>query len=462
LVIPSSFVVRRQNPVSTLQRKLLILVAVIVVFFLLAIAAAVAMFFSPLTTRYLESNAFRAAMEEETAKGLHFPQARYAPIQRIGAVTAQSGAFEAHNGHKAMKSLVAHGITAKFDPWGIFLRQWRFDHVQVQSGDVEVQIYEAHPEAAATKPWFTIFLPNRVYLGRIESERANITWQLRGEPAGFLGTQLLITPNGRDFEYVATGGSLKMALIPELDLRRAHVLITKTLLTLYDLDLASDSHSDESIRAHGHAGVGEDRSVDLRASFNTVPIGQWLPAEWKGRFNGSAYGDLHWAGKDPKLENSSGEGSFRVRNGRIDDLPLLRKLAELSRKKSFERLDLNECSLSFAWRYPEIDIPDIIIEEEGKFRVDGEISIKGHFLRGALRLGLTREYLDWLPNPEEVFSRRSSGYFWTDVHLSGTIDEPKQDLSGRVIELFKESPSAYLGLLFRQFGDWLKKTFGGE
>jgi hypothetical protein len=48
------------------------------------------------------------------------------------------------------------------------------------------------------------------------------------------------------------------------------------------------------------------------------------------------------------------------------------------------------------------------------------------------------------------------------VHLSGTIDDPKQDLSPRIIELFKESPGAYLGLLFRQFEGWLKKVFGGD
>ena len=445
-----------------LRRKLLILATAIGIFFLLVIAAGVAVFFSPLLTRYVEGDAFRVAIEEETAKGLHFPQARYAPIRQTGAATAQSDSFKADNGQKAMKSLDAHSITAKFNPLGVFLRQWRFADVRVQSGEVEIQIYEAHPEPERPKPWFGIFLPNRVYLEKIQSEQANITWRFRGERAGFFGTQLIITPNGRDFEYVATGGRLKMAPVPDLDLRRIHLLITKTLLTLYDLDLASDSHSGESIRAQGRAGVGEDRTVDVNATFNAVPIRHWLPAEWKGRFNGSASGELHWAGKDPKLENSSGEGSLRIQNGRIDDVPLLQKLAELSQKKSFELPDLKQCSLRFAWRYPEIDITDIIIEEEGKFRIDGEISIKHRVLRGTIRLGLTREYLNWLPNPEEVFSRRSSGYLWTDVHLSGTIDQPRQDLSQRIIELFKESPGAYLSLLFRQFGDWLKKAFGSD
>jgi hypothetical protein len=445
-----------------LRRKLLILLAAIGIFFVIVFVAGVAVFFSPLLTRYVKSDAFRVAIEEETAKGLHFPRARYASIRRTGALTAQSDSFKADNGQKAMKSLDAHGITAKFDPWGVFLRQWRFTDVRVQSGDVEIQIYEANPEAVPRKPWFAIFFPNRVYLQKIESEQANITWRFRGKRAGFFGSQLLITPKGRDFEYVAAGGRLKMAPVPDLDLRRTHLLITKTLLTLYDLDLASDSRSDESIRAQGHAGLGQDKSIDVQANFNSVPIGQWLAAEWKGHLNGSAFGDIHWTGKNPKLESSSGEGSLRIHSGRIDDVPLLNKLAELAQKKSFERLDLNECSLGFAWRYPEIDVKDITMEEKGKFRIEGEISIKRRVLRGTIRLGLTREYLDWLPNPEEVFSRRSSGYLWTDVHLSGTIDEPRQDLSQRIIELFKESPGAYLGLLFRQFSDWFRKTFGGD
>jgi len=46
--------------------------------------------------------------------------------------------------------------------------------------------------------------------------------------------------------------------------------------------------------------------------------------------------------------------------------------------------------------------------------------------------------------------------------FSGTIEEPKQDLSPRIVDLFKESPGAYLGLLLRELEAWLKKAFSGE
>src|SRR5436305_7603422 len=162
-------------------------------------------------------------MEDETAKGLHFPATHYSPIRRTSALVAQSESFQANNGQRALKSLDAHGITARFNPWGVFVRQWRFSDIRIESGEVAIQIYEANPEAIEPKPWFAIFLPNRVFLKRIESEHSKVIWRFRGEPAGFFGTQLLITPHGPDFEYRATGGTLKMALSPGLYVRAAHL-----------------------------------------------------------------------------------------------------------------------------------------------------------------------------------------------------------------------------------------------
>ena len=72
----------------------------------------------PRLTRYVESDAFRAELEKQTAKGLHFPDGKYAPIRRTGFLTAASDSFRAENGRKALTSMDAHGITATFNPLG--------------------------------------------------------------------------------------------------------------------------------------------------------------------------------------------------------------------------------------------------------------------------------------------------------------------------------------------------------
>jgi len=79
---------------------------------------------NPRLTRFLESDQFRAELEKETAKGLHFPSGQYAPIRRTGFLTGSSAGFRAENGRKAMHSLDARGITAKFNPLGVLLRGW--------------------------------------------------------------------------------------------------------------------------------------------------------------------------------------------------------------------------------------------------------------------------------------------------------------------------------------------------
>jgi hypothetical protein len=415
---------------------------------------------NPRLTRYVESDAFRAELEKQTAKGLHFPAGKYGPIRRTGFLTASSDGFRAQGGRKALTLIDAHGITATFNPWGVFQRRWQLDGVHIQSGEVAIQTYEPKPEPSPSKPWYHLFLPDHVYLQRVWSEPVDVTWRFRNEKGGFFGTRLLITPHGRDFDYQANGGTMKVALIPDLPLRHTHLLITKKLLTLYRLDLGAGPEGEGTLQGEGTAGTGDDKSVDFRVKFDQLPLRAWMPASWKTHVAGAAAGDVHWKGKNPKLEAASMQGSLRVRQGSVRGLPFLQKLAALTGKKSIEELEFNECSADVSWENLKLEIRNVAIEDKGKFRIEGLISVREKSLGGAIQLGVAREYLEWLPRAEEVFTSEHGGCLWTTVHLSGTIEQPEQDLSPRVIEALKESPGAFLGLIFRQVGEWLKNAFG--
>ena len=417
---------------------------------------------NPQLTHYVESDRFRVELEKETAKGLHFSDGHYAPIHRKGFLTAASDRFQADNGRKALRAIDAHGITARFSPWGVFFRRWQLDDVHIDSGEVEIQTYTPSPEPSPTKPWFHVFFPRRVYLKQVEAKPADVTWRFRGGKGGFFSTRLVITPHGRDFNYQASGGILKMALIPNLQLRDTHLLITKKLLTLYNLDLRSGGDATGSIHAQGTAGTSENRSVDFNFNLERIPVEEWLPRQWREHVRGEASGKIRWRGKNPKLESSTGEATLRVDGGRIIELPFLENLAKITNERTLEQLALNDCSFALTWNYPRAEIKNISIEEKGKFRAEGAIQVEKKTLNGAIELGVAHRLLDWLPKPEEVFPHEHDGYLWTTVHLSGTTDAPQQDLSPRIMEVLKENPGALLGPLLRQFGEWLKNLFGGE
>ncbi len=157
---------------------------------------------SPKLTPYLEGPEFRAELDKQTSKGLHF-DGKFGPISRTGFNTASVGEFHASNGVKAMKTMEASDVSAKFNPRGVFLRRWQLDYIHIKRGQVEIQTYEPKPDPPKQKPWYAIFLPDRVYLRQVICDNADITWRMQDQPGGIFGTKVLITPYGRDFEYRA-------------------------------------------------------------------------------------------------------------------------------------------------------------------------------------------------------------------------------------------------------------------
>ncbi|MGH7936357.1 MAG: hypothetical protein ACREF8_05050, partial [Chthoniobacterales bacterium] len=457
---PRNTVARLPNEYDFAMRKLWLSLGTLA-FLALAAALAVA-WLNPRLTKYVEGDAFRVALEKETAKGLHFPQGHFAPIRRIGFLSAATAGFHATRGEKAMTKIEAHDVTARFNPLGIFLRRWQLDELHIASGEVGIQTYEPKPEPSPSKPWYHVFLPDRVYLKRVWSDPADITWQLAGKPGGFYGGHLQITPHGRDFEYDLKKATLRSIHLPELPLRHTHLVITKTLLTVETLDLAGGSDGQGLIHAEGTRGTRDDKSVDFKINFEQLPIREWLPTSWHEHVAGAAAGEMHWRGPDPKMHSASVQGALRIAGGRVEGLDFLKKLAALTKKKSLESLQLTECSAEIDWKNGSGEIKKIAIEDEGKFRIEGNISLRNKSLGGIIQLGVVPEYLKWLLHAEEVFHHADGGYLWTTVHLSGTPDQPGQDLSPRILDALKESPSDFLGVIFREVGEWLEQTLDGE
>jgi hypothetical protein len=407
---------------------------------------------NPALTRYFEGPRFRVALEQETAKGLHFPASEFAPIWRTGLLSAESESFKAREGRKAITRLDAQRITARFNPLGVFLRRWQIDDLRIGRGEIGIHIYEPTPEPRPVRPWYFFLLPDRVYLKRVWSDDVDVIWPMRGDKGGIFQTHLVITPHGRDFEYRASGGTLRNPFAPKLAVRQVHLLITRRLFSLYNLDLNS---GDGGIHGEGTTAISGEKHADFVFNWNDVPVREWLPETWNGNFAGAATGDLQWTGNDYKLASATITGAVGIKDGRVSALKFLDTIAAVTNRNDLAQLDLDTCRSRFRWREGDCELKDIVIEQSGKFRIEGTVSFSDRSLDGTLQIGVTRQYLAWLPHPEEVFSREAGGYLWTTVHLSGTLQSPQQDLSPRLVRALTESPGALLGTAFRALGAWL-------
>lgn len=409
-------------------------------------------------TRYIESPDFRELVERQTARGLKL-DSQFEPLMRSGILHASSERYEGTGGEHSIKSLAGKNITARFNPLGIFLRRWQIDWIELSYGVAELQKVEYHPDPPKPKrPWYLFLFPERIFIKRIHCDSGNVTWKYKGKRSGIYGLDIVVTPNGRDFEYQATNGRFRMQKLPPLHVTHLHTLIRKPKLYLYDAEL-SPEFGEGRLLIQGEAGLQEDRTISAHVDVQDMTLHPWLPESWRSHFEGTVSGIVDWESFGTKLESASAEGELRINHGRIHDHPTLEKMAKFVNKAELRNIKLDTFRLPVSLKDQVFRTRQMEIEAHGIFRLEGDISVRKRALKGTCDLGISRRYLEWLPEPEKVFPEEHGGYLWTKIHLSGTTDKPEEDLSERIKEAIFESPGTLFSFIFRQIGNWFEDAF---
>ena len=76
---------------------------------------------------------------------------------------------------------------------------------------------------------------------------------------------------------------------------------------------------------------------------------------------------------------------------------------------------------------------------QDQIRVEGSGSIGPDHVDADLVVGLSPKILGWIPGAEEkVFTDQKDGLHWTEVRISGTPEQPKEDLTKRLVSAFRD------------------------
>lgn len=226
------------------------------------------------------------------------------------------------------------------------------------------------------------------------------------------------------------GGSIKLpfAFIPEVRLDRVllryqnqHVYLTKATF-----DVWRDAHID----ATGECDV-KSQYLSLEGTATGIQCGDLLSEDWSKRLTGDASSSF-------SLESSSGSasasGELTLKNGVLTALPLLDVLAAYADTRRFRVLTLSEAHTRWQWKKGEFALSNLVISSEGLVRLEGSLIIRGKELDGLFRLGLAPGTLATIPGAEtDVFLPGERGLLWTPLRISGTFDDPKEDLTDRLI-----------------------------
>ncbi len=182
-------------------------------------------------------------------------------------------------------------------------------------------------------------------------------------------------------------------------------------------------------------------TVDLRPSgqakfhgtVQDVSLGEILADYWKQRIIGAVNATFDYSMTFAPGEVHEVQGDFTIDKLGVSDLPVFDSLAVYVAAPEFNYVEFQRISGKFSHIGGAITISDFDAHRPGLVRLRGEIRVgRERELSGEVNVGIPEASFLELGGIPELFSLREDGFAWSEMTLSGTVDEPQDDLADKI------------------------------
>ncbi|HEY5703949.1 MAG TPA: hypothetical protein VIS96_00065 [Terrimicrobiaceae bacterium] len=390
--------------------------------------------------RFLRSEAFRKLIAAKTGEAFG-SQVDYGPLRWTGSSVFVDSIQATGLPGSAVESLHADQVRADINWRAAFDGAWKVDHIEVVSVDGTFRPGSSKPRAFGTPPsaparGIASWLPTRFEVGQVSIAKAQVRFRSIDnlEIASLENSALRVHPDGAGWAIEGAGGVLALAKLPVLTVVNFRSRAQGDVFFLTDSQFRLGDSG--RISASGEFA----NNSKLRVEWSQVDVVPFLSPAWRSRITGI------WAGKasiewpESGLASGRATGSFRLTDGFAQNMELLDRVASFTGAPQFRRMPLQEISGNYEWLKGTVQITNLVAESKGLLRVEGNCTItNGGMIAGALRVGVTPQTLQWLPGSRErVFTAAQSGYVWTDVKISGSLQDLREDLSMRLATAMRD------------------------
>lgn len=240
----------------------------------------------------------------------------------------------------------------------------------------------------------------------------------------------------RSYDVTLGRGTLvtPIKLFPEGKLRSARARYYDRQLYLTDAEIGVY----ESGKLHLTGELSFDtKEYIFEGMLRRVLCAEMVPEDWKKRLLGRLESDftVRGTGRTPSVV----QGSLALRDGVLTALPVLDRLAAYSDTARFRRLVLSEARLDYRQEGKRLELSDIVLVSDGLTRLEGRLDVVDGRLNGVFDFGVVPGTLAKIPGAEtKVFMPGRESMLWTTFRVAGTLEDPKEDLSERMIAAAKE------------------------
>lgn len=283
--------------------------------------------------------------------------------------------------------------------------------------------------AQSPQPFFLAWLPTRFETGPVIVEKADLS---AGE-ATLSSTTIESRAEGGGWVLDFRGGALSAPGLPDFTLTSARVRIAGD--GVYLVDSSALTQPSGRLEAAGFFKTEQGAMSRMDIKWDSIDAGEILPKDWRAYLTGVLAGSATIRFSPGDRESTTIAGSAAVRDGTLQGFGILETLSTFSGSPRFLRLPLHELSADFSIIRGATDVRNLVIESKGLVRVEGALDIAAdQSIAGALEVGLSPQTLQWLPGSRNrVFITSRDGYLWTTVRIGGTLQNPTEDLSPRLV-----------------------------
>jgi hypothetical protein len=390
---------------------------------------------------YLHSDAFRGFMANQVADTLG-GRGAFEPFLWDG-FQVSSPSFELHGGDM-VSEMRADGLMTEVDLGGVRRGVWDLHSSRINRLEVEVdasgifrpatkESAAAAHKASQNKPWYDRFLPKEVEVQGLDIQDSSLKVHMPDGSASLAGTAWQVEPGAVRGSYRAEGQGGVMRLpwswLPESKLGRARLRYQDGIVYLTDMSLGCYKRG--RVDLSGEDDIGRGRYA-FQGAVRDVSCDEVMSETWSRRVRGDMRGGFEIGSG---VSGPVARGTLVMENGVLTALPVLDKLAAYADTTRFRILNLQQASCSWEWSDGELVFSDLVLSSEGLVRLEGRLKIRGRELDGVFRLGMAPGSLATIPGAETVvFHPGERGLMWTPLRVTGTLDDPQEDLSARLTD----------------------------
>jgi hypothetical protein len=358
-----------------------------------------------------------------------------------GASFRSAGFSATGNPKSKLRSLKITNISAHIDWHQLLKGQFVIDNVNVEKieADVGKGTAQPSPEAAHQPPGFKFsnLLPSQMRVDHFYVGDANIHWRTnRGDSGQFTDAKISGNQKQPDqWDVEAIGGKVQHAAYPLIEIERAEGTINREAITIQEAKAALSGGT--AIRIKGNIAIGKRLDAILAADFTDLNTNVVFPVAW--RFGGKISGHLIYKGDLDRFEHGEVTGSVKIANAAFDLANVFGTLHQLAKFGGLNEVQLDSIATDIRYQERNARFANFRASYQDQIRVEGSGSIGPDHVDADLVVGLSPKILGWIPGAEEkVFTDQKDGLHWTEVRISGTPEQPKEDLTKRLVSAFRD------------------------